>query len=316
MGMSGGIICLWNNLVLLKSNIICNENYVVVDGLWIPGDVHIRWITVYSPQILSNKIALWSLVLQLTVTWDGILVMMRDFNEVREAGDHYGSVFNDRQAKFFNDFIEGASLIDIPLGGYNYTWTDKWGSKMSKLDRFLVSDNFYESFPHITGVILEKGIPDHRPILLKESHKKHQEILSSIDVKIDHGTTSEDDFINRKDALKSLSDLARMEAKDLSQKAKTKWALEGIMKNDVWIKEPGIVKAEFMSHFSHRFQQPTCIPTSLDTDCSDPSLLANVTFLKDLFLVMRSTEQSENVVVIVHRDRMVSLSNSLLLFRI
>lgn len=39
---------------------------------------------------------------------------------------------------------------------------------MSKLDRFLVSEDFYDSFPHITGVILEKGTPDHRPILLKE----------------------------------------------------------------------------------------------------------------------------------------------------
>ncbi|GJT47588.1 putative RNA-directed DNA polymerase, eukaryota, reverse transcriptase zinc-binding domain protein [Tanacetum coccineum] len=404
------------------------------------GDVHIRWITIYAPQSLSNKIALWSSLLQLTVTWDGILVMMGDFNEVREAGDRYGSVFNDRQAKFFNEFIEGASLIDIPLGGfgiyvvlmgsgfpgrqfilgwitiycpamltqikllfgpscaltvhgmallvmmgedfnevrlrpggYNYTWTDKWGSKMSKLDRFLVSDNFYESFPHNTGVILEKGIPDHRPILLKESHvdygptpfrffhswlemegfqnlvvdtwnndgivhanglvsfkkklqnlklvirawvgskrsesfalkKKHQEILSSIDVKIDHGTASEDDFINRRDALKSLGDLARMEARDLSQKAKTKWALEGdentkffhgiikkrrrqlaikgIMKNGVWIEEPGIVKAEFMSHFSHRFQQPTGIPTSLDTDMLRPLSPSQRDFLERPF---------------------------------
>nr|GEY35891.1 RNA-directed DNA polymerase, eukaryota, reverse transcriptase zinc-binding domain protein [Tanacetum cinerariifolium] len=46
--------------------------------------------------------------------------------------------------------------------------------------------------------------------------KKHQEILSSIHVKIDHGTASEDDFINRRDALKSLGDLARIEARDLS----------------------------------------------------------------------------------------------------
>ncbi|GKC64318.1 reverse transcriptase domain-containing protein, partial [Tanacetum coccineum] len=299
------------------------QNYVVVDGLWIPGDVHIRWITIYAPQSLSNKIALWSSLLQLTVTWDGILVMMGDFNEVREAGDRYGSVFNDRQAKFFNEFIEGASLIDIPLGGYNYTWTDKWGSKMSKLDRFLVSDNFYESFPHNTGVILEKGIPDHRPILLKESHVDYgptpfrffhswlemegfqnlvvdtwnndgivhanglvsfKKKLQNLHTYVIRAWSSEDDFINRRDALKSLGDLARMEVRDLSQKAKTKWALEGdentkffhgiikkrrrqlaikgIMKNGVWIEEPGILKAEFMSHFSHRFQQPTGIPTS------------------------------------------------------
>ncbi|GJY15020.1 hypothetical protein Tco_0385442 [Tanacetum coccineum] len=40
---------------------------------------------------------------------------------------------------------------------------------MSKLDRFLVFESFYEVFPHGTGLVLEKGILDHRPILLKES---------------------------------------------------------------------------------------------------------------------------------------------------
>ena len=40
---------------------------------------------------------------------------------------------------------------------------------MSKLDRFMVSENFYEVFPHAIGLVLEKGIPDHRPILIKES---------------------------------------------------------------------------------------------------------------------------------------------------
>ncbi|GKC46629.1 RNA-directed DNA polymerase, eukaryota, reverse transcriptase zinc-binding domain protein, partial [Tanacetum coccineum] len=65
-------------------------------------------------------------------------------------------------------FILNASLIDVPLGGYKFTWTDKWGSKISKLDRFLVSKCFYDTFPHITGVVLEKGSSDHRPILLRE----------------------------------------------------------------------------------------------------------------------------------------------------
>ena len=169
-GMSGGIICIWNRNVFLKSNIVCNDNFVVVDGLWVHGNLNIRWINVYAPQNLSSKIALWSSLLNLIVSWDGIVVVMGDFNEVRDASERFGSVFNDRQAKCFNEFIEDSSLIDIPLGGYKFTWTDKWGSKMIKLERYLVSDNFLEYFPHITGVVLEKGTSDHRPILLKDSH--------------------------------------------------------------------------------------------------------------------------------------------------
>ncbi|GKC83397.1 RNA-directed DNA polymerase, eukaryota, reverse transcriptase zinc-binding domain protein [Tanacetum coccineum] len=106
----------------------------VVDGLWVPGNVQARWIVVYAPQNLSCKVALWASLSNLIANWEDILMVMGDFNEVRESDERYGSIFNERQAKFFNEFILEASLIDIPL-----------------------------------GVILEKGIPDHRPILLKES---------------------------------------------------------------------------------------------------------------------------------------------------
>ncbi|GJV09703.1 RNA-directed DNA polymerase, eukaryota [Tanacetum coccineum] len=168
-GKSGGILCLWNSLVFCKSKILCNENYVVIDGLWTPDDIQIRWIVVYAPQNLSCKIALWSSLANLIADWDGILMMMGDFNEVREAGERYGSIFKEKQADLFNEFISNAFLIDVPLDGFNYTWTDKWGSKMSKLDRFLVSESFYETFHHISGVVLLKGTPDHRPILLREN---------------------------------------------------------------------------------------------------------------------------------------------------
>ncbi|GJU76100.1 RNA-directed DNA polymerase, eukaryota, reverse transcriptase zinc-binding domain protein [Tanacetum coccineum] len=123
---------------------------------------------VYAPQTLSLKIAVWDALTNLISNWNRILVAMGDFNEVREASERFGSFFNDRQADVYHSFISNASLIDVPLGGYKFTWTDKWGSKMSKLDRFLVSESLYDTFPHITGVILEKGIPDHRPILIKE----------------------------------------------------------------------------------------------------------------------------------------------------
>ncbi|GJY36035.1 hypothetical protein Tco_0421413, partial [Tanacetum coccineum] len=54
-GMSGGILCLWNCLVFRKSRILCNENYMVIDGLWTPDDIQIKWIVVYALQNLSCK---------------------------------------------------------------------------------------------------------------------------------------------------------------------------------------------------------------------------------------------------------------------
>ncbi|GKC26286.1 hypothetical protein Tco_1033580 [Tanacetum coccineum] len=177
------------------------------------------------------------------------------------------------------------------------------------------------TFPelHISRVCCEKGIPDHRSILLKESEvdglipfqffhswldvdgfhdlvgdtwnndgivdmngltsfkkklqnlkqdirkwvaskkfdsqklrKDHQHWLSSIDAKVDQGCAREEDIINRKHSSTFLGDLDR------------------ILKNDEWIEDPDHVKAEFLNHFSTRFQQPTRIPPSLDADSLTP----------------------------------------------
>nr|GEU92855.1 hypothetical protein [Tanacetum cinerariifolium] len=217
----GGIICLWNSLVFLDCGL--------------------------CPQALSCKISLWSTLSNLLANWNGISVVMGDFNEVREESERHGSIFCGRQARLFNDFITNNSLIDIPLGGYNFTWTNKWGTKMSKLDRFLVSESFYETFPHATGLVLEKGIPNRRPILIKESAVDYGptpfwffhswlemdgfhdlvNLLSLIDSKIYQGCASEEDFMKRRESLAILGNMDRFEAKDYAQKAKIKWALEG-----------------------------------------------------------------------------------------
>ncbi|KAL7597062.1 uncharacterized protein LOC111904184 [Lactuca sativa] len=93
---------------------------------------------------------------------------MGDFNEVRDDSEILGSNFNMSFVRVFNDFIDSLDLVDIPLGGPHFTWSDKWSSKFSKLDRFLVMEGFLVSFQYLSTIVLEKNIPDHRPILLLE----------------------------------------------------------------------------------------------------------------------------------------------------
>lgn len=68
----------------------------------------------------------------------------------------------------FNNFINSLDLVNVPLGGPRFSWSDKWGFKFSKIDRFLVTEGLLEFFPHLSAMVLEKNIPDHRPILLLE----------------------------------------------------------------------------------------------------------------------------------------------------
>nr|GFA90292.1 RNA-directed DNA polymerase, eukaryota, reverse transcriptase zinc-binding domain protein [Tanacetum cinerariifolium] len=120
------------------------------------------------------------------------VVVMGDFNEVRYASERFGSVFHTFNAAEFNAFIVNSHLQDIPLGGYSFTWSDKYANKMSKLDHFLVSQGFLDLFPNISGLILHRNISDHRPILLKESLVDY----GPTPFRLFHSWFLEDDFLS------------------------------------------------------------------------------------------------------------------------
>ncbi|GKC75310.1 RNA-directed DNA polymerase, eukaryota, partial [Tanacetum coccineum] len=100
--------------------------------------------------------------------WKGDVIVMDDFNEVRSKEERYGSVFNARGVAAFNSFISTGGLVEVPSGGYSFTWSHKSTSKMSRLDRFLISEDLISSCPNLSSLILDRYISDHRPILLRE----------------------------------------------------------------------------------------------------------------------------------------------------
>ncbi|GKB97733.1 putative RNA-directed DNA polymerase, eukaryota, reverse transcriptase zinc-binding domain protein [Tanacetum coccineum] len=110
----------------------------------------------------------WDYLLLVINSWDGEIVMMGDFNEVRFKSDRFGSVFNAQGADEFNAFITNAGLMEVQLGGSAFTWCHKSATKMSKLDRFFISESLLNTCPHITAITLERYLSDHRPIFLRE----------------------------------------------------------------------------------------------------------------------------------------------------
>ncbi|GKD15931.1 RNA-directed DNA polymerase, eukaryota [Tanacetum coccineum] len=119
---------------------------------------------------MPSKIHLWAYMTGIINRWHGEVVVMGDFNEVCFASKRHGSNFYSLNAAEFNTFITKSHLIDVPLGGYSFTWSDKHASKMSKLDRFLISDGLLDLFPNFSCLILHRHISDHKSIILKESH--------------------------------------------------------------------------------------------------------------------------------------------------
>ncbi|GJX13432.1 RNA-directed DNA polymerase, eukaryota, reverse transcriptase zinc-binding domain protein [Tanacetum coccineum] len=91
---------------------------------------------------------------------------LTDFNEVRFNFERLGSTFSQSQANTFNTFITNNDLIELPMGNRSFIWMNKSGSKVSKLDRFLLSANAIEALPNAHITALDKLWYDHNPILL------------------------------------------------------------------------------------------------------------------------------------------------------
>nr|GEZ97291.1 RNA-directed DNA polymerase, eukaryota [Tanacetum cinerariifolium] len=87
---------------------------------------------------------------------------------IKMHGDRMGSVFNVQGANEFNNFISNSGLVEVQLEGYSFTWSHPSATKMSKLDRFLVTEGLVSLFPHISSRCLDRHLSDHRPILLRE----------------------------------------------------------------------------------------------------------------------------------------------------
>ncbi|GKD83235.1 RNA-directed DNA polymerase, eukaryota, partial [Tanacetum coccineum] len=332
-----------------------SENFVIVRGVWLKSGIDLMIMVVYAPQEANEKCMLWDYLAHVSNQWVGKLVMMGNFNEVRYKSDRYGSNFNAHDAEIFNSFIYNAGLDEVPLGGSAYTWCLKSASKMSKLDRFFVSENLLSMCPNITAITLERFISDHRPILLREVrydygpipfrfyrywlevdgfdklvrdswnvapvNKKNairnfmgklkflkdrirswlsihrsnsrgeiyflKEELRSCDEVIDKGDCSNEVVHKRTEILNKIHQVNNIQASEIAQKAKIKWAIEGyenvkffhgmlnkkrnqsnirgIMVNGTWVDDPVQVKREFFKHFWGRFDKPSVNRACIDT---------------------------------------------------
>nr|GFA59540.1 RNA-directed DNA polymerase, eukaryota [Tanacetum cinerariifolium] len=168
VGNSGGILCVWEAMVFKKEYATILDNFVAIYGKWLPSNSKVFFVAIYAPQQVSRKRLLWDYVSTLIDHLNGEVVVLGDFNEVRNIDERRGSCFNPTCARFFDQFISASGLVDVKMKGYTFICSHPSGSKMSKLDRFLVSECIFSIFPSITAVCLDRHLSDHRPIILCE----------------------------------------------------------------------------------------------------------------------------------------------------
>nr|GEZ21229.1 RNA-directed DNA polymerase, eukaryota, reverse transcriptase zinc-binding domain protein [Tanacetum cinerariifolium] len=165
-GRSSGLISMWDPNLFVKEHIWCDEAFNIVKGRWRNKIGDCYKINLYGPYDPLAKISLWNKVLDFIQSHIGKYVLFGDMNEVRSAHERYGSLFSRNEAEVFNLFIKNSGLIDLPMGGHSFTWINKTRMKISKLDRFLISEDVLSLLPDILVTSLDRMWSDHTPILL------------------------------------------------------------------------------------------------------------------------------------------------------
>ncbi|GKC02424.1 RNA-directed DNA polymerase, eukaryota, partial [Tanacetum coccineum] len=170
VGNSGGILCVWEESIFKKDDVTVSDNFIALYGTWLPTNSKVLIVVIYAPQSKVLKRTLWEYISGLINQWKGETIVLGDFNEVRFEEERFGSIFNQSCARAFNHFISSSGLLEVKMEGYSFTWSHPSATKMSKLDRFLVSEGIFSTFPAITAVCLDRHLSDHRPIILNEIH--------------------------------------------------------------------------------------------------------------------------------------------------
>nr|GEU51453.1 RNA-directed DNA polymerase, eukaryota [Tanacetum cinerariifolium] len=135
VGASGGILTMWDTRVFTLQKQFIDQNFVGVIGSWDGVSSRIGLLNVYAPQP----------------------------SPLKEALCH----FNANEADVFNDFNARVGLYDFPKGGRRFTRFDKVEAKASKLDRFLVTHNFFDSWNDACVSVLCRFYLDHSPLLIR-----------------------------------------------------------------------------------------------------------------------------------------------------
>ncbi|KAK7263331.1 hypothetical protein RJT34_30919 [Clitoria ternatea] len=131
-----------------------------------------RWVcsTIYAKPHLHKHKLLWDYLMNLRDSIHCPWVLIGDFNEVSNASEVKGGIFNPVAAAGFLHMIEQSDLLDLSSVGQKFTWVRKGGvrQRLSKrLDRALCNGSWRTTFPEAFMENLPRVSLDHSPILLR-----------------------------------------------------------------------------------------------------------------------------------------------------
>ncbi|XP_074314268.1 uncharacterized protein LOC141649477 [Silene latifolia] len=127
---------------------------------------------VYAFNGSTERQSLWANLSRLANNISGPWAIGGDFNCVLTEDERVGGSFSRQDEEDFRQCLHQYEVIDSPAMGALYTWNNKQcpaDRVYSRLDRFLVNQEWLDEFPLLYAHFLPKGIFDHTPCVVQDN---------------------------------------------------------------------------------------------------------------------------------------------------
>jgi hypothetical protein len=168
VGASGGILLGWNDAIFKGEVNWCQDFAITVN--FISRHTNQKWklTIVYGPCHGERRdmFVQWLYDLHLDSEEDWMLV--GDFNFYRSSQDRNRGRGNYNDMEIFNSIISHHGLMEIPLKGRNFTWSNMQETPLlEQLDWCFTSLPWTSSYPNTLMLPLAKTLSDHTPCLVQ-----------------------------------------------------------------------------------------------------------------------------------------------------
>jgi len=171
-GASGGLAILWDPNQVRLSNFLSTRRSLSADFVVIGAGGNGYLTNVYGPTALGEKSSFLN-----TLAWihhmspDKPWILGGDFNMIKSPSEKRGGRSTpDQSQQVFMSFINKCGLVDIETVNGWFTWNNRrtgGHSIASRLDRFLISENYLVNNGDINASVLPAAGSDHWPVCLR-----------------------------------------------------------------------------------------------------------------------------------------------------
>lgn len=172
VGAPGGLFVGWNGNLLVGTPLFHNDFSISIQFTCSLSGA--TWIltNIYAPCQGDARTDFIQWFKDIDMPDNTNWLILRDFNFIRYPDNRNRARGDIQDMLTFNDAISSLALVEIPLKGRKFTWSNmQHAPLLEKLDWFFTSESWTLNYPNTFALPLAKPISDHTPCVIKVGTK-------------------------------------------------------------------------------------------------------------------------------------------------